>query len=140
MKTQVTKRFLSCLLALAMLLSLLPAAAAAESDAIICDLQMEYMENPMGIEVATPRFSWRMESSTCGQKQTAYEILVASSEALLAENEADIWDSGKVESAQSVGPYRVSAVHIKIIVHYAFFRSIVRIANLQQPPPLRGAP
>jgi len=35
-------------------------------------------------------------------RQTAYQILVASSEELLKDGKADLWDSGKVESDQSI--------------------------------------
>ena len=37
-----------------------------------------------------------------GAKQTAYEIRVASSSDALAKSKADVWDSGKVESDQSI--------------------------------------
>jgi alpha-L-rhamnosidase len=37
-----------------------------------------------------------------GVRQTAYRILVAGDEKLLKEGKADLWDSGKVESDQSV--------------------------------------
>ncbi len=43
-----------------------------------------------------------MDSTERGQKQTAYQILVASSEAGLKASKGDWWDSGKVESEQSV--------------------------------------
>jgi alpha-L-rhamnosidase len=41
-------------------------------------------------------------NQTRGQKQTAYQILVASSLELLNDNTGDVWDSGKVETNQSV--------------------------------------
>lgn len=70
------------------------------------DLRCEYRENPLGIDVGKPRLSWEMEESggrsqesgDRGQKQTAYQILVASSEELLKKDLGDLWDSGKVES------------------------------------------
>jgi alpha-L-rhamnosidase len=36
-----------------------------------------------------------------GTRQTAYRVLVASTAILLAENHGDLWDSGRVQSAQS---------------------------------------
>jgi alpha-L-rhamnosidase len=45
--------------------------------------------------------SWVLESGQRGQKQTAYRILAASSLDQLAEGKADLWDSGKVDSAQT---------------------------------------
>ena len=42
-------------------------------------LRCEYLENPMGIDVKKPRFSWIPEHTSRGQKQTAYQIIVSSS-------------------------------------------------------------
>ncbi|MDR1492470.1 MAG: glycoside hydrolase family 78 protein, partial [Planctomycetaceae bacterium] len=66
--------------------------------------QVEYQTEPLGIETKTPRFSWKLSDPnfTKGQKQTAYQIFVASNKMLLSENNADIWNSGKVESDQSL--------------------------------------
>ena len=68
-------------------------------------LLCEYRENPIGIDVAKPRLSWVLEergqkSEVRGLRQTAYQILVASSEELLKKDTGDLWDSGKVESDQ----------------------------------------
>lgn len=41
------------------------------------------------------------DSEQRGQRQTAYQVLVASSEEVLERDLGDLWDSGKVESAQS---------------------------------------
>lgn len=69
-------------------------------------LRCEYLDNPLGIDARRPRLSWMLESSETGQKQTAYRILVASTEEQLAKDEADLWDSGKVESSETVNvPY-----------------------------------
>ena len=68
-------------------------------------LECEYQQNPIGIDASKPRLSWLLQSdgkSHRGQEQTAYHILAASSEALLKPGEADLWDSSKVSSAQSV--------------------------------------
>ena len=48
-------------------------------------LRCEYLENPLGIDVTEPRLSWRIENikaNVRGQKQTAYQILVAASAAV----------------------------------------------------------
>jgi len=65
------------------------------------DLLCEYLENPQGIDILQPRFSWKMEADRRGARQTAYQVLVASSRERLARDEGDLWDSGKVDSAQS---------------------------------------
>jgi alpha-L-rhamnosidase len=62
-------------------------------------LRCEHVENPIGLDEVHPRFSWRLESST-SLEQAAYQILVSSSTAKLAAEAGDMWDSGRVESAQ----------------------------------------
>lgn len=62
----------------------------------------EYMENPIGIDIIHPRFSWEMKSDKRSQEQKGYHILVASSLEKLNENIGDVWDSKKVESNQSI--------------------------------------
>ena len=68
----------------------------------VIDLRCEYARNPLGIEARAPRFSWMLEDNRRGQTQTAYQILVASDPAKLAEGRADKWDSGKVLSTEQV--------------------------------------
>ena len=68
------------------------------------DLRCEWMTGPRVVDVATPRLGWVNEPGRGAkdERQTAYQILVASSEALLEEGKADFWDSGKVVSEESV--------------------------------------
>ena len=66
-------------------------------------LRCEYLENPLGIDAATPHLSWQSDNTERNWKQSAYEILVASDEANLRPGKADVWDSGKVDSTESVG-------------------------------------
>ena len=69
-----------------------------------CDLQCEYLRNPLGIDIKQPRLSWKMGATDLvrGRKQTAYQILVASTQDLLDADRGDLWDSGRVSSAESV--------------------------------------
>src|SRR5690349_19810236 len=62
----------------------------------------EYLDSPRGIDELHPRLSWRVESSQRGQKQSAYQILVASDEKSLKQERGDLWDSGKIASDQTV--------------------------------------
>ncbi len=67
-------------------------------------LRCEYRENPQGIDAAEPRLSWELTAADAklrGMKQTAYRIVVSSSPVQLHANSFDLWDSGKVDSAQS---------------------------------------
>ncbi len=79
-------------------LILVEAAAAAP-----VRLRTEYLENPPGIDKPTPHLSWQSDGSERNWKQTAYQVLVASRSELLSPGRADVWDSGKIDSDESVG-------------------------------------
>lgn len=66
------------------------------------NLRCEYRVDPLGIDVEKPRLSWVLRSPARGQKQTAYRVLVAQSDAKLAANQGDLWDSGKVQSDRTI--------------------------------------
>jgi hypothetical protein len=66
------------------------------------NLRCEYAVNPLGVDAPNPRLFWTVESNQRGQKQTAYEILAASSPELLAKNMGDLWDSGRVASDETI--------------------------------------
>ncbi|MGY6648017.1 family 78 glycoside hydrolase catalytic domain [Wenyingzhuangia sp. IMCC45574] len=61
----------------------------------------EQFKNPIGFYDATPSFSWKLPENKNLKKQTAYAIVVASKPELLPNN-ADLWESGKVESDQTL--------------------------------------
>jgi alpha-L-rhamnosidase len=65
-------------------------------------LRAEYLADPVGLDTPVPRLSWRVESATRGQKQTAYRIVVTSSAQSLKREEGDLWDSGSVPGDASV--------------------------------------
>ena len=88
----------SLLLTIFLLAAALAQAGKLEPLALRC----EYRVNPLGIDEAQPRLTWRVESGERGQKQTAYQILVASSASALKKNHGDLWDSGKISSGETV--------------------------------------
>ncbi|MBX2923273.1 MAG: family 78 glycoside hydrolase catalytic domain [Chitinophagaceae bacterium] len=61
------------------------------------NLRVEYKTNTF-VDVEKPRFSWELQSAVNNQVQIAWQILVASSVALLNDEKADVWNSGKVSS------------------------------------------
>ncbi len=61
----------------------------------ITDLRVEYRKNPLGLDTAKPRFSWKIESEQTDTMQTAYQIQVISEGRM-------IWDSGRCRSDESV--------------------------------------
>jgi len=76
--------------------------AKAQNKISVTNLQCEMLNNPEGIDVLQPRLSWQINAEGNDVKQTAYQIMVASTLENLNANKADLWDSGKVESNESV--------------------------------------
>lgn len=60
------------------------------------NLTCEYLENPLGVATAKPRFSWMLTGDGRNQWQSGYEIVVTDP----ARN--IIWQTGKVNSAQNL--------------------------------------
>ncbi|MCX6878638.1 MAG: family 78 glycoside hydrolase catalytic domain [Verrucomicrobia bacterium] len=103
MKRPPARRIAAPLLAAVAMLSGSPAASAAD----LTNLRCEYRDNPLGIDAQKPRLSWLIEESgrrseVRGQQQTAYQVLVATTPELLANDQGDLWDSKKVASDQSI--------------------------------------
>jgi alpha-L-rhamnosidase len=91
---------LNCLL----VSGILPAPpAAAPGTGKPVRLTCDSLSNPLGIDDIAPRFSWQLQDSRFGAHQSAYQVQVASDPELLAAGKADVWDSGRIASGQSVG-------------------------------------
>ncbi|RSL15942.1 alpha-L-rhamnosidase [Edaphobacter aggregans] len=86
---------------LVVLLALLFVASAVYAAPV--RLRVEQRTNPLGIDVARPVFTWQSDAAERDWKQSAYRILVASSAAALGQGKGDVWDSGRVDSSESVG-------------------------------------
>ncbi len=85
----------------ALLLVLAPVFGQAQPGNLRC----EYRVNPVGIDVAQPRLSWKITAAQPldrGVRQTAYQVLVASQPEILAAGKGDLWDTGRVQSDQSI--------------------------------------
>lgn len=63
------------------------------------DLKTEYLKTPVGVDAASPRFSWKLKSDRRNVKQQSYRIHVAANGSLL-------WDSGEICSRETFAiPY-----------------------------------
>ena len=81
------------------------AVRAVEATPPPVDLRCEYLANPLGIDEQHPRLGWKLQvkdPKQRGVRQTAYQVLVASSLEALAQDRSDLWDSGKVETERSI--------------------------------------
>src|SRR5437899_2585006 len=92
-------------------IAILSGAGEASAATTLDNLTVEHRSDPLGVDAAKPRFGWQMSSSERGERQTAYRILVATSPSRLTTGAADMWDSGRVASSDSVAvPYRGRAL------------------------------
>src|SRR5437764_938591 len=87
---------------LAFLLVSLVVTTLAPASLQVVRPRCEYRNEPMGIDSAQPRLCWVLASEERGQRQSAYQVQVASSSEKLAADAADLWDSGKVPSDKSI--------------------------------------
>ena len=77
--------------------------SAKKASIIPQQLRCEYLDNPAGLDELKPRFSWTLKASDTlayGQRQTAYRVLVSSSELLLKLNIGNVWNSGWLSSSE----------------------------------------
>ncbi|MDR0536565.1 MAG: family 78 glycoside hydrolase catalytic domain [Tannerellaceae bacterium] len=75
--------------------------ALASGTLTVTNLRCEYMRDPLGIDIRRPRLSYELLSGGKNRKQSARQILVASSPALLKPGKADVWDSGKTSGSET---------------------------------------
>jgi alpha-L-rhamnosidase len=68
----------------------------------VTNLRVESATNPLGIDKQHPALSWMIATNKKDIEQIGYQVLVASSPKKLTPDDADLWNSGKVKSDQSV--------------------------------------
>src|SRR6185312_9680026 len=65
----------------------------------VTGLKADCLETPLGLHGA-PRLSWRLEADRRGASQSAYRVLAGRQRSEVEAGRGDLWDSGRVESAQ----------------------------------------
>jgi len=80
------------------------AASTSPTPAVLTPiaLRCEDFDQPLGLDVAIPRLSWQLPLLRRGAGQTAYQVLVADTLEAVQAGHGDLWDSGRVNSAQSL--------------------------------------
>lgn len=68
----------------------------------VVDTKVENLTNPIGIDIAKPVFSWKLQSDKRNVMQAAYEIKVATDASTLGSGKNLLWTSGKVDSDKSL--------------------------------------
>ena len=87
---------------ISLIISALFLTVALHATVSVDRLRTGQLDTPLNVETPHPRLSWIINSTDRGVMQTAYQILVASSPEKLAAGEGDLWNSGKVNSDQSI--------------------------------------
>src|SRR5881394_2003344 len=77
------------------MITVLVFAAALQQAFGVTGLRVEHLTNPLGIDVARPRLSWRITSAERNTVQAAYQLQVT-------RNERLIWDTGRTSGDSSV--------------------------------------
>ena len=97
------KKTLPVLLRTLPLLFLLYSAGVLQAQVFsVSELRCEQSQRPLAVDPAGPRLSWQLNADRRGCLQSAYRILVADSPVALADDNGNVWDSGKVFSDRSV--------------------------------------
>lgn len=97
------KKTLPVLLRALPLLFLLYSAGVLQAHVFsVSELRCEQSQRPLAVDPAGPRLSWQLNADRRGCLQSAYRILVADSPVALADDNGNVWDSGKVFSDRSV--------------------------------------
>ncbi|MEU5565241.1 family 78 glycoside hydrolase catalytic domain [Micromonospora musae] len=80
-----------------------PPPGAGAGPLAVDRLRTEYADRPLGTDVGAPRFSWTATAPGHNVGQSAYQVLVATRPDRLTPDSADVWNSGRISSARSVG-------------------------------------
>lgn len=94
------KRFLSVLF---LVLSSHLLLFATQSPEKLDFLRCEYLVAPLGVDVPTPRLSWRLPANL--NKQQAYQVIVGTDSVAVENGTGGAWDSGKVLSSEVLTVY-----------------------------------
>lgn len=70
------------------------------------NLRCNHMDAPNIVEGQGPQLRWQLESDGRGKGQSAYRVIVSGELERLRKGEGDYWDSGKINSSESVIRYR----------------------------------
>ena len=68
----------------------------------LINLEVEHLTNPLGLDQDQPRFSWIYHNEERGAAQSAYRIIVSGNPENLENEQGDFWDSGKVNSSNTI--------------------------------------
>lgn len=84
-------------------LSCLLAATTSALALTVGGLRCESTSDPLGVDERAPRLSWVLQADERGARQTAWQVLAASSREALLRDQGELWDSGRIDSDATLG-------------------------------------
>jgi len=97
MKT-MCKEFIIRTCCLILIAVIIDSCSADQQKNVLTNLRCEYLEDPLGVDMKSPRFSYNIMTGKRAFMQSAYQILVSDSRKDLINGTGNMWDSGKVMS------------------------------------------
>ncbi|PWS29516.1 alpha-rhamnosidase [Pedobacter yonginense] len=91
--------------ACALVFCLSPVSGALAQAFNLSNLKTEYLQNPIGIDNPAPRFTWQMQSTKNGAKQTSFRILVDTDSTALTKADGSLWNTGWLKSEKQLITY-----------------------------------
>lgn len=98
-------------------------------------LRTEYLNNPIGLDAATPRLSWKMSDPAQGALQSAYKILVGTDSANLENRQ--VWNTGWVKSSNNLVTY--NGKPLQPFTRYYWTVALADGKQRQGPPAATGS-
>jgi len=103
------------------------------------NLKCEYIENPIGIDVTHPRFTWQMSGETSGLSQKAYQVFVGTDSVEVSNGKGKLWQSKQVNSStlpviyqgQKLKPFTRYYWGVRILDERGKWSAISRIARFE---------
>jgi alpha-L-rhamnosidase len=71
----------------------------------VYDLKSEYLVNPIGLDVKTPRLAWKIKDQRRGAVQKAYKISVGIDSAKVAAGKGSYWNTGRINADHQMVVY-----------------------------------
>jgi len=81
--------------------ALIFSSCSVDDNIKVVNLECEYLENPLGIDVVTNPLCPAAQTGQNNFRQKAYRILIATDKTKLEDNVGDLWDTDKMLSEQS---------------------------------------
>lgn len=84
------------------------------------DLRCEHLSDPQGLNTAHPRLGWALSGGGEGARQSAYRIVVGRDAAEVARGLGDMWDTGRVTTADCLLiPYSGAPLNSDAVLHWS---------------------